>query len=370
MFIVHRSQENPLLSPRRGQPWEALATFNPSAVVTSQGVRMYYRAISSPDALVSPYAGQSTIGTAESEDGVHFHTRQQVLMPAEPWDVHGCEDPRATILDGTTYVTYTALGGYPFNAGNIKVAIAISKDGTHFTERHLVTPFNAKAFALFPSKINGKYAALLTVHTDEPPAEICFVTADRIEDFWSSEFWNQWYAHWQDHALKLKRSDRDHVEVGASPILTERGWIFFYSYIENYFGGGQRVFSIEAALLDKNNPQQIIGRTYPFMVPETIYEQYGLAPNIVFPAGATLRGEHVDLWYGAADTACAKASIRLNDLLQALEPDVSAQAFVRVPENPILLPQGTGFESRGVFNAGVFELNDSIHLLYRAMDRR
>ena len=53
---------------------------------------MYYRALPNPAALVSPYAGQSTIGEAFSEDGLHFNIRRQVLMPEEPWEAFGCED--------------------------------------------------------------------------------------------------------------------------------------------------------------------------------------------------------------------------------------------------------------------------------------
>ena len=227
MFVIRRETHNPILSPRHEHPWETLATFNPSVIREENGWRMYYRALSNPAALVSPYAGQSTIGEAFSEDGLHFNIRRQVLMPEEPWEAFGCEDPRATVFEGVTYLSYTALGGYPFNKDNIKVGIAIAKDRKNFTERHLVTPFNAKAFALFPERIGGKVAAILSVHTDEPPAEICLVYADHVEDFWSPAFWATWYANWQSHKLVLKRSDNDHVEVGSVPLLTQHGWLIF-----------------------------------------------------------------------------------------------------------------------------------------------
>ncbi|HUQ29948.1 MAG TPA: hypothetical protein VM103_00280 [Candidatus Paceibacterota bacterium] len=368
MFIVRREPHNPLLAPRREHPWEALAVFNPSVIRTPEGVRMYYRALSNPAALVSPYAGQSTIGEAFSEDDIHFHSRRQVLMPQESWEAFGCEDPRATIFEGVTYLSYTALGGYPFNAENIKVAIAVSRDGKDFTERHLATPFNAKAFALFPERVNGKVAALLAVHTDNPPSEICLVLADEVEDFWSPEFWKTWYTDWKSHAVHFRRDDRDHVEVGAPPIKTDAGWLFFYSYIEDYFGGGERVFSVEAALLDLKDPAKIISRTESILVPEEIYEEYGIVPNIVFPTSVTTReGGMLDLWYGAADTTCAKASIRLADLLDVLSPATS-RALTRPPENPILSPQGSGFESRDVFNAAAVDLDGTVRIFYRAMD--
>ena len=370
MFVIRRELHNPILSPRREHPWETLATFNPSVIRESNGWRMYYRALSNPAALVSPYAGQSTIGEAFSEDGLHFNIRRQVLIPEESWEEFGCEDPRATVFEGATYLSYTALGGYPFSKDNIKVAIAVAHDGKNFTERHLATPFNAKAFALFPERVGGKVAALLTVHTDEPPAEICLVYADTVEDFWSPTFWETWYADWKSHKLTLKRSDNDHVEVGSVPVLTPHGWLIFYSYIENYFSDRDRVFSIEAALLDRDDPSKIISRTESIMVSEEIYEQYGLVPNIVFPTSVTLGDKgQLDIWYGAADTVCAKASVKLHDLMRALDPERPARTFTRVPENPILSARGTGFESRDVLNTAAIDINGSIYLLYRAMDK-
>ena len=369
MFVIRREPHNPILSPRHEHPWETLATFNPSVIRESNGWRMYYRALANPAALVSPYAGQSTIGEAFSEDGVHFGARRQVLMAEEPWEEYGCEDPRATVFEGVTYLSYTALGGYPFNKDNIKVGIAVARDGKNFTERHLVTPFNAKAFALFPERIGGKVVAMLAVHTDEPPAEICLVYADEVADFWSPTFWETWYADWQSHKFSLKRSNNDHVEVGSVPLLTQHGWLIFYSYIENYFDGDNRVFSIEAALLDRDDPSKIINRTESLMVPEEVYEEYGIAPNIIFPTSATIgEGGLLDIWYGAADTVCAKASVKMHDLMRALDPERPARTFNRAPENPILTPRGEGFESRDVFNPAAIDLHGSIYILYRAMD--
>lgn len=369
MFVIRREPDNPVLSPRHEHPWETLATFNPSVIREKEGWRMYYRALSNPAALVSPYAGQSSVGEAYSEDGIHFNDRRQVLMSEEPWESFGCEDPRVTVFEGVTYLTYTALGGYPFNKDNIKVGIAVARDGKHFSERHLVTPFNAKAFALFPERVNGKVVAMLAVHTDDPPAEICLVYADHIEDFWTPSFWETWYQDWHSHKLVLKRSDSDHVEVGSVPLLTQHGWLIFYSYIENYFDEHARVFSIEAALLDRNDPSKVINRTESLMVPEEIYEQYGIAPNIVFPTSATVgdNGE-IDIWYGGADTVCSKASVKLHDLMRALDPERPARTFIRAEENPIIAPRGDGFESRDVFNPAAIDINGSVYILYRAMD--
>src|SRR3989344_7947797 len=215
MFIVRRSLENPILSPNREQIWEAVATFNPSAVRTGEGVRIFYRALGASDALVAPYVGLSSIGTAFSEDGVHFNSRTQVVAPREEWDSFGCEDPRVTLFEGKWYCFYTALGGYPFGPDNIKVAVAIGSDPEHFTERHLITPFNAKAATLFPERVNGEVVLLLTAHTDwtqeHQRPTIALARAKDIGDFFNPGYWQLWHAHRADHALpELRRADADH----------------------------------------------------------------------------------------------------------------------------------------------------------------
>lgn len=375
MFVIRREPHNPILTPQADRPWEARATYNPSAVRTKDGVRLYYRAFGNPDALQTPTAGLSTIGTAFAEDGVHFQSRRQVIVPQESWEAFGCEDPRVTYFEGRWYCFYTALGGYPFGPDNIKVALAIGDAPDNFIERHLITPFNAKAATLFPERINGEVVVLLTAHTDwtehHPRPIIALARAQQMEDFFEPQYWEKWHARLADHALpELRRVDADHIEVGASPLLTESGWLLIYSYIQDYYDGNKRIFSIEAALLDRSNPQKLISRTESILIPQEFYEQYGLVPNIVFPTSTTVDTEgRLEIWYGAADTVCAKASVKLSDLLRALDPERPARTFVRAENNPILTPRGNGFESAYVLNPAAIDIEGVAHILYRAMDQ-
>ncbi|HVB19735.1 MAG TPA: hypothetical protein VNF51_00390 [Candidatus Paceibacterota bacterium] len=374
MFVIRREPSNPILAPQRERPWESLATYNPSVVATLDGMRLYYRALGSTDAL-GTHPNLSTIGTAFAEDGTHFHSRKQVIVPEEPWDAFGCEDPRVTLFEGRWYCFYTALGGFPFGPDNIKVAVAIGDTPDTFTERHLLTPFNAKAATLFSERVDGDIVMLLTAHTDwtaeHQRPTIALARAKRIEDFFSPEYWHNWHDHIADHALsELRRSDDDHIEVGASPLSTPHGWLLVYSYIQNYYNEQERIFSVEAALLDHGNPQKIISRTESILVPQEFYEEYGLVPHIVFPTSVTVgEGGWLDIWYGAADTVCAKASVKLHDLMRALDPKQPARTFTRAPQNPILSARGDGFESHDVLNTAALDLNGSIYLLYRAMDK-
>ncbi len=368
MYVIRRSTHNPFLSPIADKHWEARATFNPSPVKVGNITHVLYRALGRPDTLMTP-TGLSTIGKALTIDGKHFQNRRQFIIPEHEWEKYGCEDPRVTYFEGKYYVFYTALGGQPFGPGNIKVACAISKDLETVDEKHLITPFNAKAMTLFPERVNGKITVILTAHTDEPPAKIAIAQCDNIEELWDIEFWEKWHSEIDQHTINPLRFEHDHVEVGSQPIKTKYGWLLFYSYIQNYFGGGERVFGIEALLLNLADPHEIVGRTKgPIMVPEEIYEKYGMVPNIVFPSGAILsKDNRVDLYYGAADTVCARASLNLNDLLFAMIPEKRVELAVRAKENPILEPIAEhAWENKGVFNAGVLDIDDVIHIVYRA----
>jgi predicted GH43/DUF377 family glycosyl hydrolase len=369
MFTVKRSEENPLLSPRRQHPWEAAATFNWCPVKDGRLTYVAYRAMSEKELLEEPKIHHSIIARAQSKDGSNFTDRAPFIVPEHDFERYGCEDPRVTKLDDKYYIFYTALSEYPFNANGIKVALAISSDMKTVDEKHLVTPFNAKAMALFPKKINGKYVAILTVNTDNPPAQIAIAEFEKIEDIYSQKWWEDWYNDLGSHIIQLARSDDDQVELGSPPIYTKDGWLITYSHISHYHSD-KRTFGIEAVLLDKKNPRLIVGRTKgAFLVPETYYEETGLVPGIVFPSGALIAGDDLEIYYGASDTHCAKASVNLENLIESMKPG-STEIFTRFPGNPIISPRpDKDWEAHGTFNPAAIDLNKTVHILYRAMSK-
>ena len=89
--------------------------------------------------------------------------------------------------------------------------------------------------ALFPEKINGKFAAILTVNSDLPPAKIALAFFDNEEDIWSEKYWTNWLYNIESHVIPLLRNVNDYVEIGAQPVKTDKGWLLIYSYIQNYF---------------------------------------------------------------------------------------------------------------------------------------
>ena len=386
-MLIERFADNPILKPNRDNSWETEAVFNGCPIKKDGTTYLLYRALSLPHyhTLAQRKLMVSDIGIAESKDEEHFTHRRRFIIPEHPWERFGCEDPLVTKIDDKYYIFYTALSAWPPRAEGIRVGLAISNDLKTVSEKHLVTPFNAKAMTLFPEKIKGKMWAVLSVNTDMPPAGIGLISFNEESDLWSESHWHEWYKNFSEevspspsgvhvgsgkekYSLPLQRRPQDHVEVGAPPIKTDSGWLLIYSYIRDYFSPN-RLFTFEAVLLDLKNPLKIIGRTKaPLMVPEEYYERFGLIPNVIFPSGATTDKDTINLYYGAADTTCCKASIDLPELLKKLLEKGKSIELTRAKANPIIVPiPDNSWESRATFNPGALYLDGKVHIVYRAM---
>jgi beta-1,2-mannobiose phosphorylase / 1,2-beta-oligomannan phosphorylase len=373
MIQLQRISENPILSPNPANEWEHDGAFNGCVAFANGTYHMVYRALSSPKQQNGVTLQVSSIGYAKSNDGIHFTEHRQLIAPTEDWEIYGCEDPRITYMDGKFYIFYTALSVYPFAAYGIKNAVAITTDFMTF-EKHPVTTFNSKAMALFPEKIEGKLAALLTMNTDLPPAKLCFASFEREEDIFSPFYWTEWHAKANTHVVHLLRDMRDQVELGAPPIKTNDGWLVLYSYIKNYLSD-EKIFGVEAVLLDLEDPLRIIGRTEsPLITPVEKYELEGVVPNVVFPSGAVAKDDELLVYYGAADTTTAVAKCSLSGLVNELKKEnkkTTAKSnpgkFVRFEGNPILTPAPElEWQALAVYNPAAIYLEGRVHILYRA----
>jgi predicted GH43/DUF377 family glycosyl hydrolase len=376
--VLQRNRHNPLLMPSNARSWEAMAAFNPCVVRDAGKYHVVYRAQSLASTLNGQPFSLSTIGYARSDDGVRFCGRRQIIKPEFPWEQFGCEDPRITKLGDKFYIFYTCLSVHPFEASGIRVGVAITRDFEHF-EKQPVTPFNAKAMALFPERIGGKLAAILTVHTDMPPAKVAIALFDQEDQLWSSEFWEGWYRELDSHVVGLLRSAADQVEVGAPPLKTASGWLLVHCYVRDYFHS-QRSFGIEAAMLELEHPQRVRSRTSALLlVPEREYELKGDVDNVVFPSGALIEDNDLVVYYGAADTTCCEARGKLDEVLAAMNPSqqecfipsaLIRQGFDRWSGNPILSPRAEfAWEAKAVFNPAALLLEGKVHLVYRAMSK-
>ncbi|MBU3935663.1 hypothetical protein KJ909_03230 [Patescibacteria group bacterium] len=363
--MIKRLEQNPILIPDKQNKWETKGCFNPSVVKVGNGYKMAYRAVSDE--------GKSIVAVAESDDGLDWKNKKELVTPSEEWDKYGCEDPRVTFLEGKYYIFYTAISNWPPTGVGIKVGVAISKDLVTIEEKHLVTPFNAKATGLFPDKVNGKYTLVVTADTETLPPKIGMARAEKLEDFWNEDFWNRWHGNIRKHRLRLGRLNTDHVEIGALPIKTETGWLFFYSHISNYFIENKRIFGIEAVVTDLNQATKILKRTDgPLLKPETEYERSGEVKNVIFPSSAIDMGDKWRIYYGAADTFGAVGEIGKKELREIMDKNKIKRVvkLKKYKKNPILTAiDKHAWEAKAVFNPSVVREGDKFLVIYRALSK-
>lgn len=369
MINIIRNSKNPIFYPNPKNPWESKAAFNGSVVSQNGKYEMLYRAVSQKQFISGAELELSIIGRAESNNGLDFSEREIFTKPTEEWEKFGCEDPRVTFLDNEYFVFYTALSGFPPSAGSIKIGLAISDDLKTVKEKHPVTPFNSKAMALFPEKINGKYYAVLTANTDNPPSQIAIASFNKKEDIWSKDYWEKWYNSISEHALPLQWSTMNQIEVGAVPVKTPYGWLVVYCDIKNYFAG-KRTVQIKAVLLDLNNPEKIIGKVdEPLLVPQTEYESKGEVPDTIFPTSVVYDKNKFLIYYGATDTNICVAEISEKELYSNIRTNnIVPVRCVKFKENPIIQPlENHEWEKNGTFNPTAVFLDGKVHIIYRAM---
>jgi len=365
MFTARRSSFNPILNPQSGNAWDSLAAFNWSPIEEKGKTTFVYRAMPQSENIAGTDVRFSTVGIGTLSKG-KVSNRRIFFKPEFEWEKYGIEDPRITKIGKTYFISYTAIGGNPAGPGNIKAAVALSDDLKKIKARYLATPFNAKAMAFFPRKINGKITAVVTAHSDEPPSKVAVISFDTVEDIRSADYWNVWHEHINDCEINPRRKPDEHIEVGAAPVETPHGWLLVYSHIQHYTSS-RPIFGIEAVLLDLNDPTKVIGKTKgPILVSEESYEKFGQVPTIVFPSGVLLKDKTLSIWYGGADTVGCTADVDVDDLIEAMTSD--DEMLERFPGNPLLLPLAeNAWENKTVFNPAAILLDGKTHLLYRAM---
>lgn len=241
---------------------------------------------------------------AESNYEINFSSKlamsERIIFPVSPNESNGIEDARFVRfvdVDGSVMycATYTA-----YNGRAILPQFIETQDFLHF--RVLTLNGNAvqnKGMALFPRRINGRYA-MLSRQDDE---NLFIMFSDHPH-------------HWSDPQLLMSPVEMwESVKIGncGSPIETEAGWLVITHGV-----GPMRKYCIGAALLDLNDPTKVLGRLRePLLSPE-VNEREGYVPNVVYSCGSLLHGRELILPYAMSDTASAIVSLSLDELLAVL----------------------------------------------------
>jgi len=255
----------------------------------------------------------STIGYAESYDGVNFRIQKDPLVKPEfKWESMGCEDPRISKIGDTYFIFYTAvttISGFL----KVRLALAETKDFKEIKKHGPVGPNipsnegYVKAGSFFPEHIGGKLAMLFTWHSDSPESIILIAKFNNIKEFIkpSKDFWSNFLKKRKNHALISPTSKALRgPEVGATPIKTKKGWLLIY------FGEtSTKQWTINSALHNLKNPKKILWQSKgPILKPEKLYEKKGIVDNVTFPEGAVIKDGKLFVYYGAGDKYCCLAT--------------------------------------------------------------
>jgi predicted GH43/DUF377 family glycosyl hydrolase len=241
---------------------------------------------------------------ADSNYEVSFHSdhriSERVIFPVSKNESRGIEDARFVQFfdenqDVTYYATYTAYNGI-----TILPQLIETKD---FITFNIVT-LNGKAvqnkgMALFPRRINGRYAMLS--RQDGENNHIMF--SDNIH-FWQSS-----------QIIQEPEYPWEFIQIGncGSPLETHKGWIVLTHGV-----GPMRQYCIGAMLLDLEDPSKIIARLdEPLLAPHE-KEREGYVPNVVYSCGAIIHNNDLIIPYAMSDINSGIATVEVNDLLSCM----------------------------------------------------
>ena len=79
-----------------------------------------------------------------------------------------------------------------------------------------------------------------------------------------------------------------------------------------------RKYALGAALLDRNDPSKVLGRTAEPVLTAENADRAGYVPNVVYTCGALKVGEQILMPYGISDSAVGFASVPVKELLALL----------------------------------------------------
>ena len=245
------------------------------------------------------------IGIPDGEDvRVSFRPEQdiseRVIFPLTPSQSNGIEDARFVAFEDagrrTYYATYTAYSGVAIRSELIET--------TDFVSFRL-SPLRGsaarnKGMALFPRKIDGKYAMIARQDNEN----LYLIQSDDLST-------------WDGGQVLLKpQFPWEFVQIGncGSPIELDEGWLLLTHGV-----GPVRKYSIGAALLDKRDPSKVLARSREPLVRPEPSERDGYVPNVVYTCGAMRHGDHIVLPYAISDSYSNFATIKIKALLGTME---------------------------------------------------
>jgi predicted GH43/DUF377 family glycosyl hydrolase len=251
----------------------------------------------------SPRIGRRLSGPLGDEVELIFDRAQEVservIFPVTESQSNGIEDARFVRFsdDGLTtyYATYTAYRGTAIRSELLQTSDFLS---FRMSPLHGTAARN-KGMALFPRRIDGKYAMIARQDNEN-----LYLT-------YSDDLFR-----WEDGQAILKpQFPWEFVQIGncGSPIELDEGWLLLTHGV-----GPVRKYSIGAVLLDKRNPSRVLARSREPLLRPASSEREGYVPNVVYTCGAIRHNDHIILPYAVSDTFSNFATMEISALLHAL----------------------------------------------------
>jgi predicted GH43/DUF377 family glycosyl hydrolase len=225
---------------------------------------------------------------------------ERILFPYAPAETNGVEDARFvqfTDDDGSVkyYATYTAYDGHSITPRILETTDFLKFKVSSLKGSEVVN----KGFALFPRKIDGKYSMLS--RQDNENNFIMF-----SDDLYT---WNS------KKMIMEPEYPWDFIQLGncGSPIETDAGWL-----VLSHGVGAMRKYSIGAFLLDKDNPERVIGRLKEPLISPNENEREGYVPNVVYSCGGLISRDELIIPYAMSDYASSFAKVSLKEIIREL----------------------------------------------------
>ena len=226
---------------------------------------------------------------------------ERVIFPISETESRGIEDARFVRFvddDGTDFVmgTYTA-----YNGNSILSKLITTEDFYTFRVMPMYGEGSlGKGMAIFPKKINGKYAML-----------------GRMDGVNNYLMYSSRPNHWENPQLIQKPEyPWEYTQVGncGSPLWTEEGWLILTHGV-----GAMRRYCIGASLFDLDDPSKEIGRLPEPLLSPLEEEREGYVPNVVYSCGSIIHNKSLILPYAVSDYSSSYAVVDLKELLDALK---------------------------------------------------
>ena len=222
-----------------------------------------------------------------------------VIFPFTAQQRNGLEDLRLTPMtdeEGPVWMgTYTAYSGQ-----DIASELLVTRD---FKTFRLCTVHGSaarnKGMALFPRKVGGKFCMI----GRQDGENLFFLQSDDLFTWGEGE------------RLMGPQYPWDLVQMGncGSPIEIDEGWLLLTHGV-----GAMRQYAIGAALLDRDDPSKVIGRTPTPLISPSDEDREGYVPNVVYTCGGLAVGRRLFVPYGVADSSVAFAWLEIDEILAGM----------------------------------------------------